>query len=230
MVGQALHQIDRPNLVDAVVDEITQAIIHGDLRPGDKLVEERLGEQLGVSRGPVREAIRRLQQMGLVEKIPYQGTFVSKLTERDMVELHSLRVPLECLAVRLLTERQPARGLAELDRLMEAMRQAAAANDRRLIIRLDADFHDSLVNESGHNLLIGVWKVVGAQLRRFLLLKRTHAYGTIEGVLAPHQKIIDAIRSGDPDLAEQAIIEHLTKVESNLLGNLRAEDESARDE
>lgn len=229
MVGQTLHQIDRPNLVDTVVDEITQAIIHGNLSPGDKLIEERLGEQLGVSRGPVREAIRRLQQMGLVEKIPYQGTFVSKLTEQDIVELHSLRVPLECLAVRLLAERQPAKGLAELDRLMEAMRQAAAANDRRLIVSLDADFHDTLVNESGHNLLIGVWQVVGAQLRRFLLLKRTHTYGTIEGVLAPHQKIIDAIRSGEPDLAEQAIIEHLTKVENNLLDSLRDEDESVQE-
>lgn len=230
MIGQTLHQIDRPNLVDTVVDAITQAIIHGQLSPGDKLVEERLGEQLGVSRGPVREAIRRLQQMGLVEKIPYQGTFVSRLTEQDIVELHSLRVPLECLAVRLLAERRPLQGLSAVDRIMDEMRRAAAANDRRLIVNLDADFHDALVLHSGHKLLIGVWQVLGVQIRRFLLLKRTHTYQTIEGVLPPHEKIVRAIHAGDPAGAEQAMKEHLLTVESNLLTSLRSEDEPVQGE
>lgn len=98
-----LKQVERSDpLVEVVLRQIADGIIAGHLRPGDKLVEAKLGEQLGVSSGPVREAFRRLEQMGLVKKIPNRGAFVSTLTERDSVELHIVRELIEGLAARQL--------------------------------------------------------------------------------------------------------------------------------
>jgi len=87
MKSQIFDRIHKPEvLVDGVVEQISNAVLGGILHPGDKLVEERLAVQMGISRVPVREAITHLEQMGLVEKIPYRGTFVSQLTEKDVIE------------------------------------------------------------------------------------------------------------------------------------------------
>src|SRR5689334_6479515 len=121
MIQKVFEQIARSDpLVEVVRQQITQAIITGVLKPGDKLVEARLGEQLGVSRVPLREAFRRLEQIGLVEKIPNRGTFVSTLNEQDVKELHTVRELHEGLAARLLAERTDPAAVARLEALLDA--------------------------------------------------------------------------------------------------------------
>jgi DNA-binding GntR family transcriptional regulator len=205
-----LHQIERGDpLVEVVLQKITGAIVTGELRPEDKLVETRLADQLGVSRGPVREAFRRLEQMGLVEKIPYRGTFVSTLTDHDINELHSVREPLEGLAARLLAEQQDPRALAKLEDILERMRRTAAAGQQSQIIELDAGFHDALIHLSEHKLLREIWTPVSVRLHRFLLLKRQRLYRTLAEVTLLHEPIVQAILAGDAGAAEAAARDHV---------------------
>src|SRR5258708_25253098 len=170
MTQQVFEQIVRSDpLVEVVIQQITDAIVTGRLGPGDKLVEVQIGKQLGVSRAPLREAFQRLEQIGLVEKIPNRGTFVSTLTERDVKELHSVRELLEGLAARLLAERCDPQTIASLESILAAMRQAAVDDNQSRMITLDADFHDALIELSDHKLLRELWVVMGLRFRRFFL-------------------------------------------------------------
>lgn len=209
MTQNILKQIERGDLVDQVVDGITQAIVKGQFRPGAKLVESQLGEQLGVSRGPVREAFRRLEQLGVVEKIPYRGTFVSKLTVDDVRELHDLRAPLEGLAARLMAEEPDPPAVAQLERILEEMRELPPGTDHCRVITLDADFHDSLIRLSKHHLLQELWPTIGVRLRTFLMLKTERLYSTPAEAAALHVPIVAAIAAGDAAAAEQAASRHV---------------------
>ena len=206
-----LQQIERGDLVDNVVHEITEAIVEGRLQPGHQLVETEVGQQLGVSRGPVREAIRRLEQMGVIEKIPYRGAFVTVLTTRDVKELHDLREPLEGLAARLVAEQNGPEAATVRGVIIEEMRAVDAAGDQSLMVSLDAGFHDTLVELSGHKLLQELWVTISVRLRTFLLLKQERMYGTPEEAAALHEPIIAAIAQGDATRAEREARSHVAK-------------------
>lgn len=210
MHTDTFDQIDRADpLVETVLAQIMDAIVAGRLQSGDKLVEARLGEQLGVSRGPIREAFRRLEQLGLVEKIPYRGTFVSELTERDVEDLHRVRERLEGLAAQLVAESHDTEAIATLEALLNEMREAAATGDHGRMMALDADFHDALFKFSSNGLLREIWVTVGARLRRFLLLKRRHLYPSLDKMVRMHEPIVRAISEGDPDRAEAEARHHV---------------------
>ena len=204
-------------LVEDIVAQVSESILSGKLQPGEKLVENRLAEQLGVSRGPVREAIHKLEQLGLVEKIPYQGTSVSRLDDREIIELHEMRKVLESMAVRLLAEKRDPVIVATLSEIIEKMQKVANEGDHSKLILVDADFHDSLIHLTNHTLLNDAWKPVSMKLRRFLMLNRRDIYKTLEDKIPPHQEVVEAIRLGDANLAEAAIRKHLSSVESIFL-------------
>jgi len=211
MDENTLNQIQRADpLVKSVLQNISEAIVIGRLQPGHKLVETQLAEQLGVSRGPIREAIRRLEQMGLVEKIPYRGAFVSQLTDYDIEELYSVRESLEGLAARLLAQRQDERVVASLNAIINSMSQAAEAGDESKIVTLDADFHDSLISLCDHKLLNEIWEPVSIRMRRFLLLKNKYRYeNDLRMVVRLHTPIIEAIAAGNVAEAEMAARKHI---------------------
>jgi DNA-binding GntR family transcriptional regulator len=217
MSQKVFEQIVRSDtLVEVVIQQITDAIVTGRLRPGDKLVEAHMGQQFGVSRAPLREAFQRLEQIGLVEKIPNRGTFVSTLTERDVKELHNVRELLEGLAARLLAERRDSHGIGRLNAILDAMRQAADDDDQARMITLDADFHDALIELSDHKLLRELWVVTGVRLRRFLLLKRQRLYRTLADAAPIHEPIVQAIAAGDPTRAEAQARKHVLDAAQNL--------------
>jgi DNA-binding GntR family transcriptional regulator len=217
MQSESLKQIERSDpLVEVVLQQIADGIIAGHLRPGDKLVEAKLGEQLGVSRGPVREAFRRLEQMGLVEKIPNRGAFVSTLTDRDVEELHTARELIEGLAARQLAAQRNPQAITRLEEILQEMRQTAAAGDQNRMIALDADFHDALVKLCGHKLLGDIWEIVRVHLRRFLLLKRKRLYRTLAEAAPLHEPIVEAIAAGDPDRAEAEARRHVVEAGRDL--------------
>ena len=217
MTQKVFEQIVRADpLVEVVIQQITHAIVTGRLQPGDKLVEVQMGKQLGVSRAPLREAFQRLEQIGLVEKIPNRGTFVSTLTERDIKELHNVRELLEGLAARLLAQRCDPQAIASLESILEAMRQAAAEDDQSRMITLDADFHDALIELSDHSLLRELWVVIGLRLRRFLLLKRQRLYLSLADAAPIHEPIVRAIAAGDAVRAEAEARKHVLNAAQNL--------------
>jgi DNA-binding GntR family transcriptional regulator len=217
MERNGLSYIERGDpLVEIVLEQITDAIVTGRLTPGERLVEARLGDQLGVSRGPVREALRRLEQMGLVEKTPYQGTFVSDLSDQDVEELHGVRVPLEGLAARLAAKRSEPKLLDTLKTILDEMREAGTAGDPGRMVELDMAFHNALIELSGHRLLGELWLTVSIRLHRFLLLKRKRLYDTLGEAAPLHEPIVHAIASGDADQAEAEVLHHLSEAAKYL--------------
>ncbi len=202
-------QVDRHSLVASVLLRITDGIVAGRLKPGDRIVEEWMAEQLGVSRNPVRDALHRLEQMGLVVKVPYRGSFVATLAAEDIQELHVDRSPLEGLAAEILAEQRDPAALARLEAILAEMRQAAAAGDQAKIVDLDVDFHDALIHLTGNKLLREVWSTVSLKLRRFILLKRQRMYATLDEAVAIHQAILEAITSGSADRAATEVRSHI---------------------
>jgi DNA-binding GntR family transcriptional regulator len=173
------------------------------------LVEAAIGEQLGVSRSPVREAFHELEQLGLVEKIPYRGVFVSALTRDDVRELYTIREPLEGLAARLLAERNDKDAAAELQLILDGMAEAVATSDQRRVTELNADFHDTLISLTGHQLLQEIWPIVGSRMRRFLFLSEPRSDMALREVVALHEPIVEAVAAGDPERAEAEARQHV---------------------
>jgi len=203
-------------LAEEIYNQISNAILNGDLQPGDKLVEERVGEQFGVSRVPVRDAIQLLEKDGLVEKIPYHGTFVAKLSERTFIELHSVRVALEKMAVEILANRNSPKDIGFLNGIIARMKEVAANDNRKEILIIDANFHDALINLTNHSVLKETWQPIGVRLRCFLYLKRHHTHKRIEDVVESHLKIVKGIASGNTETAVAALDDHLQQVEDKF--------------
>lgn len=211
----------KESVVHDVVQQVTAAIVNGHLEPGDQLVEERMAEQFGVSRAPIREALHQLQVLGLVEKRPYRGAFVSTIDEREVMELQELRVVLEDMAVRLCAANPSDDAISTLETIVDNMAQVAGKGDRRQILVYDADFHDAIVQYSGNQLLADVWDLVSVKMRRFLYLKRHHTHERIEDVVTAHAAILDAIKIGNPDQASSALQAHLRQVKERIYNKVR---------
>jgi DNA-binding GntR family transcriptional regulator len=210
MSEHSLEPIERSvSAAQKVSRQITQAIVRGELEPGQRLVEAAIGEQLGVSRSPVREAFHELEQLGLVEKIPYRGVFVSALTRDDVRELYTIREPLEGLAARLLAERNDKDAAAELQLILDGMAEAVATSDQRRVTELNADFHDTLISLTGHQLLQEIWPIVGSRMRRFLFLSEPRSDMALREVVALHEPIVEAVAAGDPERAEAEARQHV---------------------
>lgn len=210
MSEHSLEPIERSvSAAQKVSRQITQAIVRGELEPGQRLVEATIGEQLGVSRSPVREAFHELEQLGLVEKIPYRGVFVSTLTRDDVRELYTIREPLEGLAARLLAARNDEDAAAELQHILDAMAEAVAVGDQRRVTELNADFHDTLIGLTTHRLLQEIWPIVGSRMRRFLFLSEPRSDMALREVVSLHEPIVQAIAAGDPERAEAEARQHV---------------------
>lgn len=212
-VFETLNVVDRLTSTELVQDAITRAIVRGQIRPGDSLVETDLANRLGVSRGPVREALAQLERMGLVEKIPYKGSFVSNLTQEDVNELYTVRTRLEGLAARRIAEGEGGdreESIAMLESILDEMRAASREQDNATLVELDLRFHRALCVLSKHKLLMQIWENhLEISLKRFLFLKQERLYTNPSEAVDIHQPIVDAIRSGDADEAEAAATHHV---------------------
>lgn len=212
-VFETLNVVDRLTSTELVQDAITRAIVRGQIRPGDSLVETDLANRLGVSRGPVREALAQLERMGLVEKIPYKGSFVSNLTQEDVNELYTVRTRLEGLAARRIAEGEGGdreESIAMLESILDEMRAASKEQDNATLVELDLRFHRALCVLSKHKLLMQIWENhLEISLKRFLFLKQERLYKNPSEAVDIHQPIVDAIRSGDADKAEAAATHHV---------------------
>lgn len=209
---EALEVIERPTSAELVQEAVTKEIVRGTIRPGDRLIESELGNRLGVSRGPVREALAQLERIGLIDKIPYKGCFVSHLTEEDVHELYTMRTRLEGLAARRIAASESKDAVAQLDAVLDRMRESAEAQDFAALVELDLEFHGLLCKLSEHKLLTQIWENhVGVSLKRFLFLKQTRLYADPFEAVLLHQPIVDAISSGDPEAAEAAAMYHVVE-------------------
>lgn len=191
-------------LGERIAGQLRERILDGDLPPGSPLVEISLAADLGVSRAPVREALRILGLDGLVETVPYRGTTVRGLRRRDVEELHRMRVLHEGFAVRRIVETGRHGDLAELHACCDAM--AASGRDVPTLNRVDERFHATLIDLADHALLRTFWRTIAMQVRQVMAMcNRQIADPSV--IAANHRRIVDAIAAADIERAT-ALLEH----------------------
>lgn len=217
----ALH----PGLGDAAADRIRDLILSGTLRDGDRLVERDLAERLGISRGPVRDALRRLDAEGLVVLLPRRGARVATLTAADGEEIIALRAATEPLAVRALATAEPAGYAADLQRIVDDLFTACDAGDWSGAVRHDFALHRRIHELSGRRRLLHTWETISAPLLHIFRLSRD-LYPAIGDIATSHQALLDDVVSGDPARAETAARAHVTRFGPELLRRMIIEGES----
>jgi len=168
-----------------------------------------IAQQMGTSQAPVREALQRLEQDGLVERQSHSATYVSEINLDEMYEIALVRKTVEgiaiCYTARCITDEQ----CDELEQLVESMRRAARANDMALLSTFDLDFHLRICEWSGKETLVRVWTPLYYQMQRFLVITHPHAFPDLVEVAEVHMPIITALRAHDPGGAVQAIESHI---------------------
>lgn len=195
---------------------VAQWILKGELSAGEKLTEQEVALRLGVSRGPVREAFRALEDLGLVQIEKNRGAFVRKIDLNEAVEIHDVYSVLEELAARTAAGRLSATQIAELKSLVESMDLASEAEDLDRFYSLNLSFHQLLVEGSGNRRLLSVYNRLLNELhlfRRFGLMQR----GEMQLSNRDHHQILDRIAAGDANGAAEAMRRHTTERRRNML-------------
>lgn len=195
---------------------VAQWILKGELSAGEKLTEQEVALRLGVSRGPVREAFRALEDLGLVQIEKNRGAFVRKIDLNEAVEIHDVYSVLEELAARTAAGRLSATQIAELKSLVESMDVASEAEDLDRFYSLNLSFHQLLVEGSGNRRLLSVYNRLLNELhlfRRFGLMQR----GEMQLSNRDHHQILDRIAAGDANGAAEAMRRHTTERRRNML-------------
>jgi phosphonate utilization transcriptional regulator len=202
-----LEILQANSLPSVVQAEIEQMILRGELAAGQRINEAVLASRFGTSRGPVREALRALEECGLVRAERNRGVFVREVSITEADEVYDLREALDEFIGRRLAERINAEQLAELRRLLAEMDRATAGQDLGRYYRLNLEFHDTLVDYVGNRHLSATYR----RLTKELLLYRLHGLQEGGGFAvsnAEHRAVVEAIASRDPDRAGRVLREH----------------------
>ncbi len=222
MVKTALAPLETTTLATQVQQTLEHAIFTGELKPGERLIEVDLAETLQVSRASLREALRLLENKGLVVTTHRRGAFVIELTDRDVREIYRIRLLLEDYAIRCAAEQPGIELLERLDMLMSDLRSSAARRDYFAIVDLDLDFHREICAATGNQRLLEMWGDLVAPTRAFLLTKY-RLFDDSEEIAQGHQVLVDAIRQQDQTLAVALLETHITNTHEAVLRSLAHE-------
>lgn len=203
-------------LREVVCETLREAIRSGILKPGERLMEIQLAEELGVSRTPVREAIRKLELEGYVIMLPRRGTYVANLSIKDINEVFEIRTALDALATGLAAERITDEDLEQLERLLVQIGEYIEQNDMEKIVETDTQFHDILYRASRNDRLVGIINNLREQLTRFRSISMSYP-GRLKKTLEEHRRMVEAIAQGDVELAQRLAVEHMENSEQTLL-------------
>lgn len=219
---ERLQPIDLNNhqpLREAVCNAIRDAINNGVLKPGDRLMEIQLAEELGISRTPVREAIRKLEMEGFVVMIPRRGTYVTDISLKDVTEIYEIRISLDMLAASLAAERINDDELEEMDRQLLLTSKYNIDTEMEKIVACDSVFHDVLYRAARNERLVSIINNLRDQLTN--MRGRTMAQpGRLAETLTEHRTLLDAIASRDPEAAAAAARSHIENAERTLMESL----------
>jgi DNA-binding GntR family transcriptional regulator len=196
----------RRGLADEVADRVREAIFSGVYPPGAQLREVELSTALEVSRGPVREALLRLEREGLVRSEWHRGATVTALSPQDVAELDSLRGALERLAVEQVVANASDEDVADIAKAAERM---AKADDEHELVRLDIEFHDLIYRAAGHSRLTEAWQAIRNQVHLFLLTRIGVSKDDYLALIpAEHQELAAVLRARDAEAALRLFAEH----------------------
>jgi DNA-binding GntR family transcriptional regulator len=198
--------ISRPTLRDQIKDALLQRILQGTYAPGDRIVEIRVAREFGVSQAPVREALRELEILRLIESEPFRGARVRGVRPEEIAETYPVRAALEEVAARSAAPRLAGR-VKPLADALEGMRAAAADGDLHRFAASDVGFHRLIVEASGNRTLIDMWETLHIELRtRLTLIQRRD---DLVEVAERHRPVMEALDAGDGMLAGRLVREHI---------------------
>jgi len=210
-------------LRETVCEVLRDAIRRGVLEPGERLMEVQLAEELGISRTPVREAIRKLEQEGYVIMMPRRGTYVSSVSVHDVKEIFEIRSALESLATGLATRRIEPEELERLRALLIEIEGHIQRRDIDKIVKTDIEFHGLLYQVSRNDRLVTIISNLKEQLARFRTLSMSYP-GRLHETLQEHRAMVEAIAAGDVDAARDAAEHHMERAEETLLKAMRKKE------
>ena len=213
----------RRPLGQEATDLIRRLILRGDLASGERLVEERLGELLGLSRTPIREALHRLEQEALLIKRPRGGYEVRPLTAAEVEEAMGVRGVLEAYAAELAARRATPKVMRELDRCLEQFEEALARGDEERLLELNVRFHDLLYQAADSQLLerlLGELKDELERISRVMMSNMPAGHWSAE----EHRAVVLAIKAHDPDTAARLAKEHVERGGRWLISHLSSQD------
>ncbi len=214
-------------LREIVFETMREAIINGQLRPGERLMEVQLAEEMGVSRTPVREAMRKLELEGFVVMVPRKGAYVAGISTKDITDVFEIRAALESLAAGLAVDRITEEELEELERLLVLVAECAAKDDLEKLIEVDTEFHDCLYRASRNDRLVQIVSNLREQIQRFRTTSLASP-GRMKETLEEHKKIVEAISERNVSLARELALEHIENAEDSILEALEKREENSR--
>lgn len=210
-------------LRDVVFNTLRQAILTGELKPGERLMEIHLADRLGVSRTPIREAIRKLELEGLVVMIPRKGAQVARITEKNLKDVLEVRRALDMLAVRLACSRMDDEYKKQLREACDEFARVVKNNNTKDITEADVRFHDIINKATGNDRLIQLVNNLAEQMYRYRLeYIKDAAYHN--RLVAEHEEIYSAIMEGDEERAAKAVVLHIDNQEETIIKHLNLDE------
>lgn len=209
MTALGLRRVPAQSRREHVVEILRDAITTGRLNPGDRLVEIDLAKELGTSRAPVREALRQLEQEGLVASYPYRGSEVLGVSQSEVEEvLVPIRITLERFAFSQAMSRLVDEDFADLQALVDDMTSAALDRETDRLADLDIRFHELIIIRSEQRHCLQIWKTIQPRVRAYFR-RDAPGHESPASVATQHQELLDALRSGDEATVLEAVTEHV---------------------
>ncbi len=210
-------------LRDSVFQTLRDEILRGELKPGQRLMEIHLADRLGVSRTPVREAVRKLEQEGLVQMIPRRGAVVANITEEDLRDVLEVRKVLECLAMELVCRRRTEEDLTALKQALDDFRREIRSGEQSRIAVCDVVFHELIYEMTGNQRLIQILNSMRGPMYRYRMeyLKEEEKRTML---VEEHLDMVSAIENRDVRAAKKIITQHISNQQASLLESLKNRD------
>lgn len=200
-----------------ITDDIREAIFQGNLKPGSRLRETEMSQQMGVSRGPVREAMRMLEQEGLLYSQPYKETMVAEITREEVEEvLIPLRLTIEQYTIRKALPFLDRNHEGQLRAIISDMRIGAELSDKVKIANCDLAFHEYFVNLSGMRNMMGIWSSIYNRIRLHFITQ-ADTYDNLHDLCSEHEQLLDTILEGDPAKIATALTAHIHAVNFGIM-------------
>ena len=203
-------------LRELVCEHIREAIINGVFSPGERLMEIQMADEMGVSRTPVREAIRKLEMEGFVVMIPRRGTYVSNMSIKDINDVYEIRISLDTLAAGLAAERISDEELEELQRLLVKVGNAIEENDMAKVVEADIEFHDVLYKASRNERLRNIINNLREQITVIRGVSMRYP-GRLKDTQEEHRRLVESIAARDVEKSQEAARIHLENAERTLM-------------
>lgn len=214
-------------LRDVVFNTLRQAILTGELKPGERLMEIHLANKLGVSRTPIREAIRKLELEGLVTMIPRRGAEVAQITEKSLKDVLEVRRALDALSVELACDRISPEALSRLQTACDTFEKATATKDPKKIAQADVALHDIIVKATDNDRLIQLVNNLSEQMYRYRF-EYIKDGSTHEQLVKEHRILFESIRDKDKETAARTAKLHIDNQELSIIKQLRMEQKQRK--